>query len=253
MSLNNRLSKIHKKLRTIEITTSQNVTITYPLASVWERILALWIDMVIMTIGALLFAGIFKLFSSDYSDIMIYLTAIPLVVLYSLLFELFNHGQSAGKMLLKIRVIRLDGDKTGFFDYLMRWVFRCLDIYFSLGSVAIISIVSSNYSQRLGDLLANTVVVSVGKTDRTSLTNLLKIGEASQKKVTYPQVTKLPESAMLVLKETLSRHTDFDNEGHEKALDLLVKKMEKELAVKAPADKHRFLNVLLHDYIVLTR
>ena len=147
----------------------------------------------------------------------------------------------------------MDGEKINFLDYLMRWIFRALDIYASLGGVAILSIVSSSYSQRLGDLLANTVVVNVGQTERMRLENLLRLNKMSQYKVTYPQVIKMPEEAMLIVKETITKQNKLKNAAHDEALDLLVAKMMKELKLKAPEDNEAFLKTLLRDYIVLTR
>jgi|JI8StandDraft_1071087.scaffolds.fasta_scaffold11641_2 uncharacterized RDD family membrane protein YckC len=245
-------SKLHKKLKTIEITTSQNVTIEYALASVWERAIALVVDMVIITLSSLILwwlqASLFP-----YTDNLNYFTILPLIALYSLLFEQLNDGMSPGKMLLKLRVIRLDGEPTAFKDYLMRWMFRGLDLYFSLGGIAILSVVSSRYGQRLGDLLANTVVVTIGKGDRMKLENLLRLNNMGDYEVKYPQVAKMTEETMLVVKETLTRHRDIGNEAHEQALKMLVDKMAKELKVKPPADHVQFLRTLLKDYIVLTR
>jgi uncharacterized RDD family membrane protein YckC len=240
-------------MKNIEITTAQNVTIQYGLATVWERAIALTIDLLVMSGVSLLLWGIVTLLFKESVEIMMYFTILPFVLLYSLAFEQFNHGQSLGKRALRIRVIRMDGEKTNFFDYLMRWIFRSLDIYFSFGGIAILSIISSNYSQRLGDLLANTVVVNVGKTDRMRLENLLRLNKKDKYKVTYPQVARMPEEAMLIVKETITKNNQLQNAAYEEAFELLVSKMEKELKVKAGDDHELFLKTLLKDYIILTR
>jgi hypothetical protein len=186
-------------------------------------------------------------------DIMMYFTLFPFLVLYSLAFEQLYNGQSPGKRILKIRVIRLDGEKAGFFDYLMRWIFRGLDIYLSLGGVAFLSAISSNYQQRLGDLLANTVVVNIEKSERLRLQSLLRLNKLDNYKVTYPQVVKMPEEAMLLVKETIGKQVKLSNAAHDEAMLLLVEKMENELQIKATGDHDVFLKTLLKDYIVLTR
>lgn len=218
-----------------------------------ERAIALVIDLMAMGLISLVLWGLQMLLIPSLFDVMVYFTILPVILLYSLAFEQLNNGQSLGKLAMKLRVIRMDGEKITFLDYLMRWIFRGLDIYFSLGGVAVLTIISSSYSQRVGDLLANTVVVNVGKTERMRLENLLKLNKMDQYKVTYPQVAKMPEAAMLVVKETLSRKLKLDNSAHEEAFELLVKKMSKELDVKTPKDKEAFLKTLLKDYIILTR
>lgn len=240
-------------MNNIEITTSQNVTIQYGLANAWERALALVLDLITMGLISLILWGLLSLLFPDSTDVLLYFTVLPFVILYSLAFEQLNNGQSLGKKALKLRVIRIDGKKTNFLDYLMRWIFRALDVYFSVGSVAILSIISSKYNQRLGDLLANTVVVSVSKTERMKLENLLKLNKIVNYTVTYPQVAKMPEEAMLIVKETLSKQLKLSNSAHDEALKLLVKKMVKELNIKAPKNNELFLKTLLKDYIVLTR
>lgn len=240
-------------MKNIEITTSQNVTIQYGLATVWERAIAMVLDLLIMTVASLILWGLQALIFPDSYDLMLYFTVFPIILLYNLAFEQLNNGQSLGKKILQLRVIRLDGEKTNFLDYLMRWIFRALDIYFSVGGIAILSIISSTYSQRLGDLLANTVVVNVGKSERMRLESLLKLNKMDQNKITYPQVAKMPEEAMLVVKETLTKHIQLANAAHDEALDILADKMSKELNTKVPKDKKLFLRTLLKDYIVLTR
>lgn len=241
-------------MKNIEITTTQNVTIQYGLASVWVRGIAFVIDLAIIVIVSLILWGIEAwIFSPKGMEIALYFTLLPFILLYSLAFEQLNNGQSIGKLALRLRVIRIDGEKTNFLDYFMRWMFRALDIYFSLGSVATLGIISSTNSQRIGDLLANTVVVTIDKTERMKLENLLKLNDMSKYVVTYPQISRFPEEAMLIVKETLARHLKHHNFAHEQALELLTKKIEQELGIEAPADKVKFLQVLLKDYIVLTR
>src|ERR1043165_6017688 len=145
----------------IEITTTQNITVHYELAGVWERVVAFFLDAIILIVCSSILYAVFC--SGVDGDIMPFFTVIPFVVLYSLAFELFNNGQSIGKMALKLRVIRIDGQKVTFPDYMMRWMFRLMDIYASMGSVAFLGIISSSNNQRVGDLLANTVVVSLKK------------------------------------------------------------------------------------------
>lgn len=240
-------------MNNIEITTSQNVTIQYGLANAWERAMALILDLIAMGLVSLILWGLQSLLIPSVIDVMLYFTILPFIILYSLVFEQLNNGQSFGKKVLKIRVIRIDGEKTNFLDYLMRWIFRAFDIYFSLGGVAVLSIISSKYNQRLGDILANTVVVKVGKTERMKLDKLLKLYKLGKYTVTYPQVVKMPEEAMLIVKETLNKKLSINNPAHDEAFALLAKKMEKELNIKPTQNHDLFLKTLLKDYIILTR
>lgn len=236
----------------IEITTTQNITINYELATVMERILAYVIDAIIITLSSLI---VYALTNSVFnnSEMVIYFTILPIIVFYNLVFELFKNGQSLGKMALKLRVIRLDGEKISFTGYLMRWMFRSLDIYTSFGGIAFMGIISSSNNQRIGDVLANTVVVSLRKDNRMRLENLLKLNKEVKYEPVYPQVIKFEEETMLIVKEVLKKHMKYPNVAHKKAFDLLVEKVSTELNIKVPKNKVEFLKTLLKDYIILTR
>ncbi len=237
----------------IEITTTQNITIHYELASIWERIFAFITDLIVLSVSSSILYGIASAILPTSSEILIYFTLLPVIVFYSLAFELFNNGQSLGKMALRIRVIRIDGEKTTFSDYLMRWMFRILDIYGSFGGIAFLGVISSTNNQRLGDLLANTVVVSLKKDNRMKLENLLKLNSEVKYVPVYPDVIRFDEETMLIVKETLKKQIKYPNEAHKKAFDLLVEKITTELNLKAPKNKVDFLKTLLKDYIILTR
>ena len=87
--------------------------------------------------------------------IAIYLPAI----FYHFLMELFNHGQSVGKMVMRIRVVKKDGTTPGIGDFFMRWLLQLVDLGFS-GVGALVILISKN-SQRLGDLAAGTMVIQL--------------------------------------------------------------------------------------------
>ena len=53
------------------------------------------------------------------------------MLLYHLLFEVFNNGQSIGKASLRIRVVKLDGSQPDLGSLLIRWLLRILDITFT--------------------------------------------------------------------------------------------------------------------------
>lgn len=237
----------------IDITTPQNITISYDLATVVERSLAFVLDAIILFAAGALMFGLTSIIFSSYSDIAVYFTVFPIIIFYSLVFEYYNNGQSIGKMALKLRVIRIDGEKTTFYDYLLRWVFRGIDIYLSAGSAAVISIMASASNQRTGDILGNTVVVNLRKSNRIQLYNLLNLNKQVNYTITYPDVVKFNEDTMILVKEVIRRNVKYPNETQQEALNLLVNKICSELKIKEPKDKKKFLNTLLKDYIILTR
>lgn len=237
----------------IEITTTQNSTIHYELASVGERGLAFFLDLLILAIGLSLLYCFIYLILDGFPQLLVYVTIVPVFVFYTLFFEVVYNGQSLGKMALKLRVINVDGEKTEFTSYLMRWMFRLLDIYGTLGSVAVLGVTSSTNKQRIGDVLANTVVVSLKKDNRIKLETLLKLNSKEKYVPQYQGVTRLNEDDMLVIKEVLKKQILYPNAAHKKAFDLLVEKITTELNLSTPKNKAEFLRAILKDYIMLTR
>lgn len=101
-------------MNSIDINTSQNVNISFDPASIGERILAFIIDMVIkvayFVVIYLVIAYIFglKLLKiTDQWSLMAIFAIISLPVnLYTLLFESFMEGQTPGKRIMKIKVVK---------------------------------------------------------------------------------------------------------------------------------------------------
>lgn len=145
----------------IEIHASHTAAVRqYELATLNDRGLAYLIDLAL----ALSVCSAMYLFLRTYydsADDLYYVLAycLPFFILYNLLFETLNKGKSLGKYIMKIRVIKADGSHGRFGDYFARWFFRLLDLYLSLGTFAVILFSLTEYNQRLGDLIANTVVV----------------------------------------------------------------------------------------------
>jgi hypothetical protein len=121
-----------------------------------------------------------------------------------------------------------------------------------MGSAAILAISSSSRNQRIGDYLANTLVVKKSN-KRVSLSSIVSLSKKSSGDIKYSNVTLLSEEDMLIVKETVTRYKKYKNNAHKKALNLLVGKLEKELDIKCEKSKVKFLETLIHDYVVLTR
>jgi uncharacterized RDD family membrane protein YckC len=253
-----------------EITTAQKITITYELASFGERFLAFLIDLIILGIyfTVMMFFG--AIIFLDKVDYFAYIALVPVVTFYSLGFEVFNRGQTPGKMIMGIKVMKLEGDRPIPGDYLMRWIFRSIDIWSSLGTLALILISSSDKNQRLGDLLANTIVVRIRNNDEIPLSRLLQMHRREHYEPTYPSAIQMTEHEMIRVKELLDALRTNPGEGHLKALDIASQHIADKLAIpiepyhpyfetnpfiRASEREKRiaFLNTLLKDYIILTR
>jgi uncharacterized RDD family membrane protein YckC len=246
-------------MKTIDVRTTQNVTITYELAHVRDRILAFVVDQIIILFAYLIIFWILALLfsnnmSSDFAQIGIYLLLVPVVMLYTLISEYLMHGQTLGKKAMKIKVIKLDGRQPEFYDYMNRWILRIIDIWGSSGVVGTIIISSSDFSQRLGDITSNTTVVRINNRSTISLKDILKIDTRQNYVPQYPAISNFREEDILLIKQTIERYHQFRNRAHKEAILLLSDTLKKKLEITEPITEHiKFLKTLVKDYIVLTR
>lgn len=242
-------------MRTIDILTTQNVTINYELAEARDRIFAWIIDTVALYITLLLLALIF-LSSGIVGDGMYfsYFVLLPIYLFYHLAFEILFDGRSLGKMALGLKVVKLTGTEPSLNDYLVRWVFRPIDISLSLGSIAIMLVSSSEKGQRLGDVVANTTVIKVNPTQKIRLYDILNIRTVQNYTPVYPQVHQFTEDDMLLLKEVMDRNIKYPNHAHAEALDHALQIVQEKLHIEQlPADRILFIRTLIKDFVALSR
>lgn len=245
----------NKLMQTIDITTTQNVTIQYELASLRDRVVAFIIDFLLVCVALMI---IFLIFSSAFGfergNFFEYLISIPTILFYTLLFEYFNDGQTPGKLAIGIKVIKLDGKSPTFSDYLTRWAFRSVDIYLSIGSIAALLISSSDKGQRLGDITANTTLIKIRFNLRFSLEDIESISTLEEYEPKYPEVRRLNEEDLLLIKEVIIQVQRYPNKAHLKVQNDLVADLIQKLELdEVPNDNIVFLKTLIKDYIVLTR
>ncbi|OXG06364.1 putative RDD family membrane protein YckC [Flavobacterium araucananum] len=242
----------------LSINTTQNVKINFIAASAGERIGSYFIDLAIkvayVTVISLLFfywLNLGKLFETldSWSKVSILLVLYFPFVIYSITLESIFEGQTIGKKLVKIKVVKIDGYQAGFGDYLMRWFFRLVDITLLYGIVALITVVSSKKGQRLGDMVAGTAVITLKNKINISHTILEEIGDAYVP--TYPLVIKLSDNDMRIIKETFQNA--LAKNDHE-VIYKLVAKIENVSGIKNQSGNNSdFLRVILKDYNFYTQ
>ncbi|MFZ1701253.1 MAG: RDD family protein [Pyrinomonadaceae bacterium] len=166
---------------TLIIETPERVPLEFALASIGNRFLAVAIDHFIQYLSIFLVAWFFLSIagytSSDVADAPERLLAdtpkwtiaILIIVLflifagYFIVFEWLWNGQTPGKRLLKLRVIRDDGRPVTLWEAIARNLLRICDavpgFVLPVYSIGLIVIFLSGRDQRVGDIFAGTVVI----------------------------------------------------------------------------------------------
>lgn len=219
--------------------TNQNIEIELEQGSLGERIFGFLIDMVI--IFAFMIAISITISGLGIEDWTLMFFFIP-VMFYSLVFEYFGNGQSLGKKAMNIRVVKLDGTTPTFSSYLLRWLFRLLDIYVMYGGVCVMSIIITKNGQRVGDLAANTTVIKVRQ---IGAAQALKSPAMGNHEVLFPEVKALNDQQIELLKKALKMRKDGFNK---KGVTKLAEKLKKNLDIESEMPDVKFLYSIITDY-----
>lgn len=154
------------------IETPERVPLHFALASIGNRFIACAIDHAIQVTTMILMAVAF-IAVADFTNIesalavapkwvyaMMIITLFLILTGYFAFFEWLWSGQTPGKRWLKLRVIREDGRPITFWEASVRNLLRSLDMmpapFYSIG---LISVFATGRDQRIGDMVAGTVVV----------------------------------------------------------------------------------------------
>ena len=165
---------------TLIIETPERVPLAFALASIGNRFLAVLIDHFIQYMTILIVAWAFlswsgagDLDSFERNDLFAQMSkwtiALMIIILflifsgYFILFEWLWNGQTPGKRLMKLRVIREDGRPITLWEALARNLLRIFDavpgFVVPIYSIGLITIFLSSRDQRVGDIFAGTVVI----------------------------------------------------------------------------------------------
>lgn len=242
----------------LQINTTQNVNINFIAASVGERILAYLMDWIIKIAYIIVtYQIVFNLFELErkvqemdqWSQIAIYVSFYLPVVFYSLIFETLLDGQTIGKRIMKIKVVKIDGYQASMADFVIRWLFRIVDMNMLTGVVALVSIITSKKSQRLGDMTAGTSVISLKNNVNISHTILENIEDTYVP--TYPSVIRLSDNDARIIKETfLTAKATKDYQ----TLIKLRKKIAEVIEVNQEGGNDiQFIDTILKDYNYYTQ
>ncbi len=164
---------------TLIIETPERVPLAFALASIGNRFLAVLIDHFIQYMAILIVAWAFISWSGIgdldaapnelLAQMSKWTIALMIVILflifagYFIFFEWLWNGQTPGKRLLKLRVIREDGRPITLWEAVARNLLRIFDaipgFVVPIYSLGLVSIFMSSRDQRFGDMFAGTVVI----------------------------------------------------------------------------------------------
>lgn len=185
------------------IETPERVELHYVLASVGNRFLAAAIDHLIQ-ISAIVIILVAAGAMSDwalFSSMGVWSAALTVLAVfgvywgYFVVFETLWSGQTPGKRMMRLRVVREDGRPVRFFEVFVRNLLRvAIDIQpMPSYAIGVVSIIFSPRSKRVGDFVAGTVVVKERSTEAPTLEEIIKVSELEDQRLA--RTTSAPFSA----------------------------------------------------------
>jgi uncharacterized RDD family membrane protein YckC len=229
----------------VKLDTGFNIEVEFPIAPFHRRFLAWVIDFFILLSYLYGMFYIIRIFlGSTWQDDYVWLSILYVIpyLLYHLVMEALFNGQSAGKKLMLIKVITLEGGQPSLSQYLIRWLFRLIDVglFFMPG---FFSIILSTRSQRIGDLIAGTIMIDTRAT--TSWQDTIFTELETNYKPKYPQVMQLTDKDINTLKGIINavrRRNDYQ------LAHRISDRIQSKLGIQAEEDSLPFLQRLLKDY-----
>lgn len=238
-------------MQKITIDTSQNVSIEYQLASVGDRIGAVIIDLFVQFIY--MFVAFFLVYLLEkivkgltIFTVLFFIIYVPLLF-YDFLMEWLFNGQSIGKRVQKIQVIKIDGTKPSVLSYFIRWLLRFVDCVFSIYVVGLLSMMITKRTQRLGDIAANTIVVKLN-TD-VKLEDTIFAASEIDYEVRFPQVSLLNDRDISIVKDVITRCQLIEDPiAYDELMTKAISVFSTKMNIQVTMDRLEFLKTIVTDY-----
>lgn len=243
----------------LSIDTPENVIFGYEVVGIGSRFMAALVDTGIIVVVQVVVYLTMLLIANNLFDIDIFsgwvmavfgLIAFVLLWGYYIFFEMLWNGQSPGKRLVGLRVLKTDGTPITLAESIIRNLIRLIDflpVFYGLG---VITMFVNAQSRRLGDLAAGTLVVR----DQADLTleNLttaprrgfhLQVPAHIVEEVSGWPVKRLSNADIQLAEELLLRRNELENSPQlsQQILERLLGRMDVPNAQIAPHDRPYFL------------
>jgi uncharacterized RDD family membrane protein YckC len=259
----------------IRVATNFNIDLEFEAAPFYKRLFAWVLDSVLLIIYMVMgikFLDWIDIGGSQETAAAWFMLLIIPYLTYHLICEIFMGGQSIGKKIVRIKVVNENGGQPGIGQYVIRWLIRTSDymviiivlfapeaarsgdasffwkiaIPFGLLITDVI-LVNSKNQQRLGDLLAHTMVITA--TQQQSIHDTVFLEVAQSYVPSFPQVMQLSDRDINALKgilDTARKRNDHD------LAHMASEKIKRHLQIETTLPPFDFLQVLLKDYNYLS-
>jgi uncharacterized RDD family membrane protein YckC len=259
----------------IKVPTTFNIDLEFEIPEFHRRMFAWMIDVLVQVVYLIVAFRIVRAiyspgFSSDgFNQYAINLMILLPVFIYHVVCEITMNGQSIGKKILGIRVVSENGGRPGISQFIIRWLIRTADFmillvllynvlifvsldWFFIGTALllisdILLVASGKKSQRLGDILAHTILVRTGARGNVEDTVFMEVSDNYVP--VYPQIMRLSDKDINAVKNILDsarKKKDFELAA------MATEKIKRHLNLESSLSPFDFLDTVMKDYNYLS-
>jgi len=223
--------------RKTELELPEEIDLQVELANVGSRTLAILVDL---ALGGLVLFVVYALtmllahnvaddwltrLSSNALKTLLILLIFGFQWCYFNLFEWIWNGQTPGKRLLNLRVIKVDGSPVSGIDVLLRNLSRPIDTLGPMGLIGLLMIFVSRKAQRLGDLMARTLVIHETNIDWSIFDQIEGPATSAGSTAIAAPAIRLSSAQWELLHRYLNRRSQFEAEARQRLALALVESL----------------------------
>lgn len=267
----------------IKVPTSFNIDVEFEVPEFYRRLISLLIDVLIeffyYKIAEQIYYSIIRNSNIWEEDVQYNLQAVGLllflpILVYHVIMEITMNGQSVGKKIMGIKVVHENGGRASISQFIIRWLLRVSDVWIVflililasdvgfwrdtemtimvLALLAflitdIVLVISSKKGQRIGDILAHTILIRTNT--KASIEETVFQEVADTYTPSFPQIMQLNDKDINAIKsilETAKKKGDFNMAA------TASEKIKAHLKIDSSMSPFDFLDVLLKDYNYLS-
>ncbi|HYE57802.1 MAG TPA: RDD family protein [Rhodothermales bacterium] len=236
----------------LRVDTVQHVALESRLAGLGERIVAAIYDALLQVLAVivvlLLMLGVDLNVGSTARAVTVIL-AFTIIWTYPWWCAAFFDGQTVGKHLRGLRVVRVDGRAPTFLHHALRWIILQIEGPALSYVPAVVALLLTKHGQRLGDLAAGTTVVRVAPPP--TLDETILETPSAPAPVQLPGAAYLTDAEVQLARDVFTALREQPTPDAEEVARALVARLEPRVGPLPGARPYRYLQTLLRDYNTL--
>lgn len=195
------------------IATPEGVEVHLTLAGPASRFVSALVDILIQIVVLVCVAIVLGIVGSaalgggGIAVLLWFILSFAIIAFYDIFFEVFRSGQTPGKRMNGLRVVRVEGHPVTFLSSAVRNILRPIDFLPSAYLLGAVVILATRKNQRIGDVVAGTLVVRAGARGSRSSGAPRPVYEGSG---TSWDTSRISDDELALVRQFLERRVDID-------------------------------------------